>query len=56
VKSGDGDKFSVEWCQPIGLMQIFGREGECGSRCSFEERICLREEILTDVKRRNYLK
>jgi len=55
-KSGDGDKFSVEWCQPIGLMQVFGRDGECGIRCSFEERSSVREEILTGVKRRNYLK
>ena len=27
-------KFSVAWCQPIGLMQVVGREGECSSQCS----------------------
>jgi hypothetical protein len=55
-KSGGGDTFSVEWCQPIGLMQVFGREVECGNRCSFEERSSVREEIVTGVKRGNYLK
>jgi len=28
------DKFSVVWCQPIGLMQVAGREGECSSHRS----------------------
>jgi hypothetical protein len=31
-------------------MQVFGREGEYGSRCSFEQRCSVREEILTGVK------
>jgi hypothetical protein len=53
---GGGDKFSVEWWQPIGLMQVFRREEECGSRCSFEERNSVTGEILTGFKRRNYLK
>jgi hypothetical protein len=22
-----GDKFSVAWCQPVGLLQVVGREG-----------------------------
>jgi len=28
------DKFSVAWCQPIELMQVAGREGECSSHSS----------------------
>jgi hypothetical protein len=41
-RSGGSDKFSVEWCQPIALMQVFEKE-ECGSRCSFEEGSSLRK-------------
>jgi hypothetical protein len=26
-QSVGSDKFSVVWCQPIGLMQVVGREG-----------------------------
>jgi len=26
-KSVGSCKFSVAWCQPVGLMQMFGREG-----------------------------
>jgi hypothetical protein len=42
-----GDKFSVAWYQTIGLIQVVGREEECGKQNSFEERRSLREEILT---------
>ena len=30
--NGDGDKFSVEWCQLVGLKQAVRREGELDSR------------------------
>jgi hypothetical protein len=46
-------KFSGAWCQPIGLMQAVGREGECGSQCGFEERRSVREGILTGVVARH---
>jgi hypothetical protein len=55
-KSAVGDKFSVELSQPMGLIQVFWREGEYDSTCSLEERSSMTEEILTDVKRRNYSK
>jgi hypothetical protein len=51
--SGGGDKFSVMWCQSIGLMQVVWREGECGIQCSFEKTSSVREEILTRVFERN---
>jgi len=40
-----GDKLSVTWCQPIGLMKVVERRGECGSQCSFEERRYGREKF-----------
>ena len=33
-----GDKLSVRWFQPKGLMHVAGRERECGGQRSFEER------------------
>ena len=33
-KSVASDKFSVAWCQPIGLMQLAGKEGECSTHSS----------------------
>ena len=50
------DMFSVECFQTIGLMQVFGWEMEWGSRCNYEERRFMREEILISVQRQNYLK
>jgi hypothetical protein len=38
-------KFSVAWCETVGLVEVVGRESEC--LCSFEERRSMREEILT---------
>jgi len=46
-KSVGSDKFSVVWCQPLGLVGVVEREGECSSQCSFEERHFMWEEILT---------
>ena len=40
-------KFSIAWCQPLGLAVVVGREGECSSLCSFDERHFIQEEILT---------
>jgi len=48
-----GFKFSVAWCQSIGLMQLVGREGDCGSQRSFEERRSVREGILAGVVARH---
>ena len=48
-KGGGGDKFSVAWCQPIGLIQVVGREEVCGNQSSSEDRRSVREEILTGV-------
>ena len=48
-----GDKLSVTWCQPIGLMHVVGWEGECGSRRSFEDRRSVRKEILTGAVARH---
>ena len=47
-----GGKFSVVWRQPFGFIQVGGREMECGSQCSFEERHTMRK-ILTSVVARN---
>jgi len=47
----DSGKFSVEWHQPLELEGVVGREDECGSLCSFEERRFIWEEILTHVAR-----
>jgi hypothetical protein len=46
-KSVDSGKFSVAWCQTVGLVGVVGREGGCSRRCSFEERCFVWEEILT---------
>jgi hypothetical protein len=45
-KSVAGFKFSGVWCQPVGLMQVAGKEKFCGSQCSCEERRSVREGIL----------
>jgi hypothetical protein len=49
----EGGKFSVAWCQPIGLMQMVRREEKCGNESSFEERRSVREEILTSATARH---
>jgi hypothetical protein len=41
-----GQSVGSDKCQPVGLMLVVGREGECGSQCTFEERRCIREGIL----------
>jgi hypothetical protein len=42
-----GGNLSVVWSQPVGFMQVVGRERVCGSYCSFEESRSMREEMLT---------
>jgi len=46
-------KFSVAWCQPLGLVGVVGRKGECSSLCRFEERRFIWEEILTHAMARH---
>jgi hypothetical protein len=46
-RAGAVTSFSVAWCQPRGLMQVDGRETVCYNQSSFEERLSVREEILT---------
>ena len=41
-----GQSVGSDKCQPIGLVLVVRRVGECGSQCSFEERCSIREEIL----------
>ena len=43
----DSGKFSVTWCQSLGLEGVVGREGECSCLSNFEERRFVWEEILT---------
>ena len=43
---GSGE-FSVVWYQTVGLVGVVGREGECSSLCSFQERHFMWEKILT---------
>ena len=33
-----GDKFSVAWCQPIGLMQVVGGRWKCSRQCYVDAR------------------
>ena len=39
-----GDKFSVEWRQSIGSMQVSG--GNCSRQCYFEVKRCGKEKLL----------
>ena len=48
-----GAKFSVVWRQPVRFIQVVGRDRECGSQHSFEERCSMRKDILTSVVARN---
>jgi hypothetical protein len=51
----DGGNLSVVWSQPVGFMQVVGRERVCGSHCSFEESRSMRKEMLTSVVARKHL-
>jgi hypothetical protein len=52
-KNVGSGKFSVVWCQTVGLVGEVGREGKCSRMCSFEERRFMWEEILTCAVARN---
>jgi hypothetical protein len=41
-----GDKFSVAWSQPMGLMQVGGGKGKCSRQCYFATKSSRKERLL----------
>jgi len=48
-----GDKFSVVWCQRVGLMNWAGGRGDSNRQCYFEGRLSGSEKFLTGAGERN---
>jgi len=48
-----GDKFSVAWCQPMGLMQVGGGKGKCSRQCYFAATSFGNEELLLSAGHRD---